>query len=188
MKPRISVRCLCLTALGIGINLVCAFISMSLKIPLYMDSIGTIFIAALLGPRYGMAAGLLGSILSGITFDIYSLYYAPVQILTACTAAAVMHSRWSSGGRMLLGGVMVSLPTSLASAMITAFVFGGQTAAVTSYVIVLLHELGMSLTLSCFLVQILTEYLDKLAAMVLVKTALNKGVYRIYGTIQPHHQ
>ena len=56
-----------------------AFIAMTLSIPFYMDSIGTILVAGLLGPKYAMLTGVLGSITSGITFDMYSFYYAPVQ-------------------------------------------------------------------------------------------------------------
>ena len=60
--------------IGIILNVVGAFIAMTFSIPFYMDSIGTILIAGLLGPKYAMLTGVLGSITSGFTFDMYSFY------------------------------------------------------------------------------------------------------------------
>ena len=76
------------------------------------------------------------------------------------------------GIRLLMGSLAVSLPTSIASAAITAFLFGGITSSGSSYLVVLMSNLGMNLTLSCFLVQVLTDYADKLAAVLLVSAAL----------------
>ena len=73
----ISVKNISLIGLGISINVVGSFIAYTLKLPIYLDSIGTIFIAAILGPNYAMISGVLGSIVSGITFDVYSIYFAP---------------------------------------------------------------------------------------------------------------
>ena len=184
MSNHTYVRCLCVTALGAVINIVCPFIAMSLKLPIFMDSIGTILVTTLLGPKYGIMAGLTGSLVSGVTFDIYSLYYAPVQILTACMAAWIMKGEWGHGWRMLVGGIAVSLPTSLVSAVITAAVFGGLTSSSTSYVVMLLTHAGMSLTLSCFIVQIFAEYMDKLLAMVVTRVVLEKEAKSAHGTVQ----
>ena len=40
--------------MGIVFNVMGAFIAMTLSIPFYMDSIGTILVAGLLGPKYAM--------------------------------------------------------------------------------------------------------------------------------------
>lgn len=162
----------CMVALGIVLNIVGAFIALNLRLPVYLDSIGTVLSGALLGPVYGVTTGVLGSFISGITFDIYSLYYAPVQILTGLMAGLIFQTKWLKGWRLPFGGLVVSLPTSIASAMITAFLFGGITSSGSSYLVVLMSNLGMNLTLSCFLVQVLTDYADKLIAIILVTAVL----------------
>ena len=58
--------------IGITLNVIGALIAMTFSIPFYMDSIGTILVAGLLGPKYAMLTGVLGSLTSGFTFDIYS--------------------------------------------------------------------------------------------------------------------
>ena len=162
----------CMVALGIVLNIVGAFIALNLRLPIYLDSVGTVLSGALLGPVYGVATGVLGSLISGITFDIYSLYYAPVQILTGLMAGFMFRTRWLQGSRLPIGGLGVSLPTSIASAAITAFLFGGITSSGSSFLVVLMSNLWMNLTLICFLVQVLTDYADKLIAILLVMAAL----------------
>lgn len=162
----------CMVALGIVLNIVGAFIALNLRLPVYLDSIGTVLSGALLGPVYGVATGVLGSFISGIIFDIYSLYYAPVQILTGLMAGWMFRTKWLRGYRLPIGGLALSLPTSIASAAITAFLFGGITSSGSSYLVVLMSKLGMNLTLSCFLVQVLTDYADKLIAVLLVAAVL----------------
>ena len=162
----------CMIAIGIVINIVGAFLALNLRLPVYLDSIGTVLVSGLLGPVYGMVTGVLGSLISGITFDIYSLYYAPVQLFTGLMAGLVFWTVWLKGWRLPIGSLAVSLPTSVVSAMITAFLFGGITSSGSSYLVVLMNNLGMNLTLSCFLVQVLTDYGDKLIAVILVTATL----------------
>ena len=84
----------CMIAIGIVINIVGAFLALNLRLPVYLDSIGTVLVSGLLGPVYGMVTGVLGSLISGITFDIYSLYYAPVQLFTGLMAGLVFRTVW----------------------------------------------------------------------------------------------
>ena len=86
MKKGFSAVRQCMVALGIVLNIVGAFIALNLHLPVYLDSIGTVMNAALFGPVYGIMTGILGSLVSGFTFDIYSLYFAPVQIFTGLMA------------------------------------------------------------------------------------------------------
>ena len=155
MKNRFLTGKLCMVAICITINIVCPFIAMNLRLPIYMDSIGTIMIARMFGAGYGMITGICGSLFCGITFDIYSLYYFPVQILTSLTTAYASKKGWLDGKKLFAAGWFISVPTALLSAMITAYIFGGITAAGSSYIVMLLKGMGVGLTLSCFIVQII---------------------------------
>lgn len=185
MNSKIKTNQICIAAFGTAINIICPFIAATLKLPIYMDSIGTIFVTSILGFKYGAIAGAAGSIISGLTFDIYSLYYFPVQIITAYMTNLSFKNNFLNGRKILWGGLVVSLPTALASSVITAFVFGGITSSGSSYIVALLRSAGLSLTMSCILVQIITEYLDKTMAVVLTKAVLKKGAGVLnYGKIQ----
>ena len=54
MNKRPQIIKQCMTAFGIAINIAGAFIAMNLHLPIYMDSIGTVMNAALLGNRAGL--------------------------------------------------------------------------------------------------------------------------------------
>ena len=168
MKKGFSAVRQCMVALGIVLNIVGAFIALNLHLPVYLDSIGTVMNAALFGPVYGIMTGILGSLVSGFTFDIYSLYFAPVQIFTGLMAGLMFKTKWLQKGRIPVGAIAVSLPTSIVSAVICAIVFGGITSSGSSFIVQVLTKAGVNLTVSCFIVQVITDYLDKLLAVVIV--------------------
>lgn len=168
MHKQTNIRKLTLMGFGVALNIVGAFIALQFKLPIYLDSIGTILIACLLGPKYAVLTGLSGSLISGITFDIYSLYFAPVQISTGFLAGIMYKRHWLIGKRVLIGVLCFALPTSLISAIIAAILFGGITSSGSSYVVQLLITLGLGDIISIFITQILTDYMDKLMAVILV--------------------
>lgn len=81
-NKKITTYQICLVALAVGVNIVGGQIALFLKLPVYLDSIGTIFAGAVLGPWFGMIPNILSGIFMGMTVDIYSLYFAPVGIVT----------------------------------------------------------------------------------------------------------
>ena len=64
---KISVQKICMIAFAICINFVGGQIALFLKLPIYLDSIGTVFVAAVLGPFYGMLPNLLSGLLMGMS-------------------------------------------------------------------------------------------------------------------------
>lgn len=168
MNNKIDVRKLTLIGLGIGINIIGAFIAMGLRLPIYLDSIGTILVACLLGPKYAVITGVLGSLVSGITFDIYSLYFAPVQIFTGLFAGIMYQKGMLDGKKTPLGVLIFTIPTSIVSAVIAAYLFGGITSSGSSYIVQLLKVIGIPDVVSVFITQIFTDYIDKFVAVGLV--------------------
>lgn len=173
MNKSINVRNVTMVGLGVALNVVGAFIALNLRLPIYMDSIGTIFIACLLGPRYAVLTGLCGSIVSGITFDIYSLYFAPVQISTGLLAGIMYKKGFLKGIKTPIGVLIFTIPTSIISACIAAFLFGGVTSSGSSYIVQILKTLGMPDVLSVFVIQVFTDYADKFIGVVLVGLGVN---------------
>lgn len=170
----ISIKNISLVGLGISINVVGAFIAYVLKLPIYLDSIGTILIAAILGPKYAMISGVLGSLVSGVTFDVYSLYFSPVQITTGLLSGIMFKKGLLNGRKIPLGTFIFVLPTSIISAMIATVVFGGVTSSGSSYIVQALEVLSIgNLFSNVFLTQIFTDYIDKLTGVVLVNLGIN---------------
>lgn len=173
MNKNTNVRNMTLVGFGIALNIVGAFIAFTLKLPIYMDSIGTILVACLLGPRYAVLTGVAGSIISGMTYDIYSLYFSPVQVSTGLIAGIMYNKGFLKGLKTPIGVLIFAIPTSLISACISAFLFGGITSSGSSYIVQILSVMGVPNVVSVFVTQICTDYADKFIAVILVAMGVN---------------
>ena len=174
---RLTTTKVCILALCAVINLIGGQAALLFRLPIYLDSIGTVFAAAILGPVYGMLPGILSNLISGMTMDIYSLYYLPVQMITGWMAGFVFQKfpphTGKDLGKILLGAGMISLPGTLVSSCITAVVFGGITSSGSTILVQLFHHLGMGLTASICMVQGLTDYADRAVVLGLTATLLS---------------
>lgn len=176
LPKKLTVLQMCFLALAAVLNIAGANIALLLRIPLYLDTLGTFLSAMLFGPFYGMIPGLLSGLLTGFTTDIYSLFYLPVQLVTALAAGFLFYEKSFKTGkyRILLFAAAVTVPGTIVSASITAFLFGGITSSGSSILVQLLHHTGLNLTASVFCVQLLTDYLDR--AVMLCLSVLVLGV------------
>ena len=184
MKNKITTYHLCLIAFAVVMNIIGGEIALLLHLPIYLDSIGTFLIAAIYGPIYGMIPNLLSGIIFGITSDIYALYYAPVGILLGLLAGIVWKKKNEKKGWIWVAALLITIPTSFLSACITAGLFGGITSSGSTMLVQLLAKTPLGLTGSCFVVQLLSDYLDRIISMLLVIALLRKLPERIMNKME----
>lgn len=172
---KISAYKICMIAFAVCINFIGGQIALLLRLPIYLDSIGTVLIASMLGPIYGMLPNLISGILMGFTTDIYSLYYAPVGIILGLVTGLVYKKYQPKKWWLLLAAVVITVPSTIASSCITAFLFGGITSSGSSLLVQILAKTSLGLVGSCFVVQFLTDYMDRVLCIYIV-TALTKAL------------
>ena len=178
----ISVRKMCVVALAIVLNVIGGQIALMLHLPIYLDSIGTIMIAMLYGPVYGMLPPLLYGFVMGFTLDIYSLYFMPVGLMLGLVTGLVSRYFSLKKWRMIPGAMLITIPGTIVSAVITAVLFGGITSSGSTVIVQVLNKAGLGLTASVFIVQILTDYLDRLLSLVVVSYLLHVIPSDLYRT------
>lgn len=176
----ISAKKLSIIALAIALNVVGGQIALLLHLPVYLDSIGTILIAVIYGPFYGILPPLLYGMVMGFTLDIYSLYFMPVGIILGLTTGIVSRALNLRGRFIVPGALIITIPGTITSALITALLFGGITSSGSTVIVQILNKAGMGLTASVFVVQILTDYLDRLISLALVAALLRAIPARLY--------
>lgn len=174
MKSKLQVRQICFVAFAIVINIVGGQIALMFRLPIYLDSIGTFFVAAYEGPILAMLPSLLSGLIFGFTSDIYALYFAPVGILLGLLSGLILKNRKQYKGELFISALLISLPTSLLSAFISSYLFGGITSSGASYLVQLLAKTPLGLTFSCFIVQFITDYLDRLLSLVIIQEVMKK--------------
>ncbi len=190
---------ICLIALAIVINVIGGQLALALRLPIYLDSIGTIMIGAVLGPWCGLIPGLLGGLIMAFTGDIYSLYFAPVGMIVgfmsglAHTGLSGLHradgssvnnkiSRVLSLGRISGGkdiaimigrAFVISLPGTVVSALICTVLFGGVTSSGSAVLVQFLAaKTPLGMTASIIVVQFLTDFCDRVVSLALVMAML----------------
>ena len=163
---------LTIMAMAVVINIVGGFIAIALKLPIFIDTIGTFLSAFLFGPIGGMLTGIVTSLINGLTFDPYSLYFMPVQLIIGLVSGICYKKNLFKGKFVVLGIVITTVVGSLVASLISAFVFGGITSSGTSFIVMYLKEAGVNIVASIFSTQILFDLLDKGITVLLVLSIL----------------
>ncbi len=178
-RSKISAMKLCMLAMAVCINVAGGQLALMLRLPIYLDSIGTILTGLWMGPVCGILPNLLSGVILGMTTDIYSLYFAPVGMITGLMAGfagqfmkVLLTDRNVSKRKILLGAVLITIPGTAVSSVINAVLFGGVTSSGSAILVQLLSKTPLGLTGSIFAVQILTDYLDRVIALALAVTVL----------------
>lgn len=163
-----------MAAMAICINYIGGQLALALHLPIYLDSIGTILIGAMFGPAFGVLPPMISGILMAFTGDIYSLYFAPVGMILGLTAGFVLKRIHSVGFMLLLSAFLITLPGTIVCAIINAILFGGVTSSGSSAIVAALSHTPLGLTGAIFVVQIFTDYLDRVISLALVMIVLRK--------------
>lgn len=167
-------------ALAVAINIVGAKISLFFKCPLYLDSIGTILSGIVLGPVAGGLTAFVGGLINTVLGDEFAIYFAFSGVLMGIIAGLLMHNRKNTWVNAIWKTFLIVLPASALSACIETFLFGGITsAAFTTFAIQALSQTAMKLIGSAFLVQLGTDYADKLLAVALVLACMKRLPYEM---------
>jgi energy-coupling factor transport system substrate-specific component len=156
-------------AVNIGVGEVVA----RLQIPLYLDSVGTVVVAALAGPWAGLITGVLSNLAWGLllrpTAAPFAVTAAVIGLLSGFLAARGVFSDW---WRALLGGLLTGLIAAVVSAPIAAYVFGGVTGGGYDLIVALLLAGGRSLIEAVLTQSIITDLADKAITFLLVRAVL----------------
>lgn len=172
MNKKISVFHLCLIAFAICINIVGGQIALALRLPIYLDSMGTFFIAAICGPVYGMIPNALSGVVMWMLGDIYALAYAPVGMILGFLTGLIWQKKKKGLAWLVFAAFVVTVPTSIVSAIITAKLFGGITSSGSSVIVQLLKK-PLGLTMACFVVQLITDFVDRVIGLFLANALIS---------------
>ena len=171
---------LCITALCAALNIAGAFLALVLRLPIYLDSVVTILNAFILGPVFGPVTALISSTISYFTSDPFAIAFMPDGVITGIIAG-LLFNRTSLFKRkkLPLGVLITTVPGTLYSACIAAYLFSGNTSSGSSILVQVFNKMGMDLVAAAFLVQFITDYADRFIS-VLISGALAKRLCKAH--------
>lgn len=167
---RNQTRILILAALGITINIVLGYIVGMLNIPaLFLDTIGTFFVAILFGPWWGLTTGVLTNVIlqliSGGTFIFFAIVNAIIGLIVGFIARKYDYRKLPVA---LTTGIVIAILAPLVGTPIAVWLFKGLTGTGLDFVIIWLQATGKDIFASTFLVKLGNNLVDKVATALVV--------------------
>jgi len=177
LKKEFGTMTLVLIPVAIAINIVVGTLIANLGVPLYMDSIGTVLVAVLVGPWAGAVTGFLANVVWTATgLFTPAIAWAGVAAVIGVLAAVFKRSGWMEGiGKSALAGLITGLVAAVLSAPIAAYVSGGVTGAGTDALVAMFGSFGLDILSANFSQGVISDPLDKLVTFVVV-WALMRGL------------
>ena len=165
-----QLRDLVLIRLGVAVNLVIGQLVAALLLPFYLDSMGTMLVAALVGPRAAIITGLTSQVLAAVLSGNFTwLPFGIVQVAIAIYAAgAARVGVFRSLRSALPAGLLLGVISTSLSSPISYYVFGGATAGGVSALTAALRVVGIPLWLSVAIAGGTTDLVDKTVCFGLV--------------------
>ena len=156
---------------GVLLNLVGRDVSSALGLPLYLDTIGTVIVAATGGYLPGIAVGFVTNVLSGISNSTFP-YYSFVNILIAIFAALFANKGWLRNVlKVLLTTVVLALISGVLGTLIT-WLIGGMSLEFSPLGSRLIAGGISSVFLAECLAGVIYNFFDKLIAVIPAAIAL----------------
>lgn len=157
-----------LMPVAIAINMAVGQIVATLRLPVYLDSIGTVLVGVICGPWAGALTGALANTILGLTINPDFLPWWPVAFIIGlvsgiCANYGLFRSWWG----VVVTGFLVALAAALSSVPISLIVYGGITTGGTGMITAFLVESGRGMVQAVFASSFLVEPVDKITTAML---------------------
>ena len=175
LKAQFSTKSLVLIPIAVGINLIGGTLCSALKLPLFLDMIGTIVIACLSGPWVSALCGLLTNVFLALVANPVYLPYSVVSILCGLVTgymvkAGLFKKIWGA----VLTWLACTLTNVAAASTITICVYGGATgvtgaSVLTATLIAATKDIVTSVLSSAMIENLVDKGIAFLIAFIIVK-------------------
>lgn len=167
LKYDFSLLAILLIPIGIAINFVGAQIILLLKLPIYLNTIGTILTAMIAGPWVGMVTGASTNLVVGITNPV-SFAFTPVQMAVGLVVGLLsMKGMYTKLWKVILSSFAVVLTVLIVASPIQVLMFGGATGNSSDAVVATFLASGQQIWTAVFSTKILVESVDKIISNVI---------------------
>ena len=156
-------------AFCIALNLTAGQITAALKIPLYLDSIGTILVAVLIGPWSAVICGSAANLLAAALGNPSMIFFIPVVAVIGAFTGFLARLGWFRKWYLVaIGGLLQGILAAAASAPISAYLFSGVMMAGTDFLVLYFRSVGNTLLNSVLYQGLTSDPADKLVSYLIV--------------------
>ena len=174
---KLSTAAIVLIPAAVGINYIGKLFAGVLKLPLWLDAIGTVLASMLAGPIVGAIVGATNNIIYGLTMDPISFIYALTSIAIGLTVGIMTYKGWIKNiWKAIVVGLVAGCVAAVVSTPINIGFWGGTTGNLWGdglYAILIANHFPM--WIASFLDELVVDLPDKVAT-VIVAFAIFKGL------------
>ena len=168
MQKDFSTMTWVLIPVAIAINLTIGQIVLVVKLPVYLDSIGTVLVGVICGPWAGALTGALSNIIAGIILGPDWFPWFPVAAVIGATAGVMANiGFFKNWWKVVVTGFVIAVMATIVGTPISIAVYGGISASGSSLITAFLLETGRGLLASVLTTNFIPEPLDKIATSLL---------------------
>ena len=168
-KKNFTTTTMVFMAVAIVVNIVIGQLVSLLKLPIFLDSIGTILVGVLAGPIAGGLTGLLTNLIWGIISSPVAAAFSPVAMVIGIVAGlCARYGLFKSWWLAIIAGVIITVFNAIVAVPIRLYMFGGITGSGADFLTAYMLALGKDLFGSVIVTVFTSNLLDKVATAVLV--------------------
>lgn len=170
IRKQFTTLTLVMIPVAIAINIAIGQLVVTLKIPLYLDSVGTVLVGVLGGPWVGALTGFLANLIWGLTgLNVVYAPFAAVAGIIGLMAGGLTQLGWfKRWWKVILGGLITGFVAAILSAPIAAYVFGGVTGAGTDILVAAFRQMGLDVLGASMAQGVASDPLDKAISFLIV--------------------
>jgi energy-coupling factor transport system substrate-specific component len=173
-KDDFNMMAMLLIPIGVAINIVGFQLHNVLRLPIFLDTIGTILIGVVAGPWVALIAGLVTNLINAI-FNPVFLPYALTSMAVGVGVGYLSKSgMFKTIPKTIISGIIITLIATIVSAPITVLVFGGATGGTGSLITATFLTAGQQLWTAVFSSSFITEIADKIISVLIVYFIVKK--------------
>lgn len=174
-----------LIPIAVAINYLGKVIIETLKLPLWLDSIGTVIASMLAGPLIGAFTGLINNIIYGFTLSPISFVYAITSVVIGLGVGIMAHKGWiASISKAIVIGLVVGLLAAIVSTPLNIMFWEGTTGNIWGDAFYLyLESIGMPQWVASFGDSVVVDVPDKVITVLigyLIYRSLPKNLIRLF--------
>ncbi|MCG8615506.1 MAG: ECF transporter S component [Desulfobacterales bacterium] len=184
MKKDFTTTVMVLMAVAIVINIAAGQLVSMLKLPVYLDSIGTVLVGIMAGPWAGGLTGLLTNLIWGMISSPVAAAFSPVAMAIGITAGlcakfGLFRTWWLA----IISGIIITFFNAVVAVPIKLYLFGGITGSgadfITSYMLAVGKGLFGSVVISVFTSNLIDKVVTAVLAWGIVKALPERTAARL---------
>ncbi|MGK7377498.1 ECF transporter S component [Planococcus sp. 1R117A] len=167
-KDDFSLMAMLLIPIGVAINIVGFQLTNVLRLPIFLDTIGTILVGVIAGPWVALLAGLITNLINAIFNPTYLPYALTSMAIGVGAGLLSKYGFFKSVPKTIISGIIITVIAVVVSAPITVLVFGGATGNTSSLITATFLASGQQLWTAVFSSSFIVEIADKVVSVLIV--------------------